>query len=77
MHFEGWGLGGEAAQFNTNSLRYGHFDQSTGTIKTLGSILASATASRPSPIVDVLKIGASHGLDPPPSVGYRFSPVAD
>jgi len=56
MHFEVVGLGGEAAQFNTASLRYGHFDQSKGNIRTLGSILTSATVGRPSPIVDVLKI---------------------
>lgn len=56
LRFEVVGLGGESAQFNTVSKRYGHFNQSKGSIKTLGAILKGATAARPTRIVDVLKI---------------------
>ena len=51
MKFDLIGLGGEVAQFNTDSRRYGKFDQSKNNIKTLGSILAPLP-----PIIDVLKI---------------------
>ena len=54
MHFAATGLGGEVAQFNTASVRYGHFDQSKGNIKTLGTILSATSVVQP--IVDVLKI---------------------
>ena len=53
LQFEPVGLGGEAAQFNTGSKRYGHFDPSKSQIRTLGAIMAGA---KPTGIVDVLKI---------------------
>ena len=54
MHFAATGLGGEVAQVNTGSVRYGHFDQSKVDIKTLGMILSATSVVQP--IVDVLKI---------------------
>ena len=56
MHFEAAGLGGEIAQKNTNSKRYGGFDLNGTNILPLSAIMSRATAKSASPIVDVLKI---------------------
>ena len=59
MRFSVVGLGGDEAQHNTASKRYGSFNSSKGNIKTLGSIMASVSAGTQSarlPIIDVLKI---------------------
>ena len=59
MHFEAAGLGGEVAQANTRSARYGSFDPNKTLILPLSALTErtrSTASKRATPIVDVLKI---------------------
>ena len=59
VHFEAAGLGGEVAQANTRSARYGSFDPNKTLILPLSALMErtrSTASKRATPIVDVLKI---------------------
>ena len=76
MHFEAAGLGGEVAQANTKSKRYGSFNPNKTAILPLSALVQrtmGTAAKRQTPIVDVLKIDCEGCVAPNPSGSQRPS----